>query len=1501
MTTITGTAGADILTGTTADAIERVSTSTAGVQGAGDSVSGSYSPDGTKLAFFSNASNLVAGDVNGTWDVFVKDLATGVTSLESTSASGVQGNGAVGLGQRPVFSPDGTKLLFDTSASLSPADPDVGSQDVYIKDLLTGAVTLLSANASGVVGNSDSFTAVFSPDGTKVAFSSAAWNLVPGDVNDGQVDLFVKDLATGAVTKMAPTSVYPLYSPNGAELAFTSRAALDPTDTNGVDDVYVLNLATGAFTLASSDGSGAAGDDNSFGPLAFSPDGTKLAFYTASQNLGGPADGNAAVFIKDLTSGTLTYVANAAALPDFSPDGTRLTFSSGLSLVAADTNQADDVYIQDLATGVMTLGSTNAFGAVGNGQAGSDYSSFSPDGAHLVFESSSTNLVPGDTNGVSDVFIKTIGDGADVITGGGGNDSIDGGGGDDAAVYSGALADYSVTTTSGGVTTVRDLRSGSPDGTDTVVNVEHLRFSDQTVDLTAPPPPPLTVSGSAPSAALVEAGVGGAGVSASAVTLSTSGAAAPTSYVLTGWTHVSGSLYSQAGTYGSAVLDTAANTLSYALDNASSVTNALAGGAAVTDSFTVAITDGTSSASAPIAFAITGADDAPVAGSDTASAARNNPITLSAASLLANDTDPEGDALTVTAVGGAQHGTVSLSAGQVTFTPAAGYVGAAGFNYTVSDGHGGSATGQVSVAVSSTLNGTSGDDVLIGSNGGAISLVSADAAGVPGNGNSGFPYFSSDGTKFAFASGATNLGPAVGANSQNIYLKDLITGAVTLLSADGSGAPATAGSTSAGEVLSPDGSKVVFDTNAANLGGNGQDQIVLKDLLTGAVTLLSTSPAGAPGDHSSYFPTFSPDASKVIFEGAATNLVPGTSYNFNIFVKDLNTGAMALVSSDAAGHEGNSGSQNGVFSPDGGRIAFESAATNLTSVDANGFADDIFIRDLATGVISLASTNSQGVQGNAASELPTFSPDGTKLAFVSYATNLVAGDTNGRIDLFVKDLVTGVVTRVDTDASGGQAIYPGVAATANTFAPTFSPDGTKLAFVSNASSLVPGDTNGTLDVFVKDLVTGAITRVSTDVNGAQGNGGTTSVTLAFSPDGTSLAFANTSSGLVPGDVNGAADVFIKDITDPGARNDVINGFAGNDLLLGRVGDDVLNGGDGADTLNGGAGNDTIDGGADNDTAVFSGSRQAYLVSETGVVFTVSGPDGIDTVTNVETFQFADRILSAAAVLNDAPTANADVVTTAYLTPLVIPGATLVANDTDPDGDVLVVSAVGSAQHGTVSLSGGAVTFTPYRGFVGAASFSYTASDGLGGLSSASVTVNVTGSAPAYIYRAGVTAAEIIDTSGDGSSHSIVTGSGDTTIYTGSGSTSTRLGAGNDVVIGGAGKDTVTFGPGLGTVTGGAGPDDFILVKGQITDPTAHGGQYDTVTDFTGAGAAYVAGRDFIHLKGFATTATITYEHDLAGDPTAHLYRIDDGAYHAEFVLAYASPGVALSHSQFGFL
>jgi Tol biopolymer transport system component len=285
-------------------------------------------------------------------------------------------------------------------------------------------------------------------------------------------------------------------------------------------------------------------------------------------------------------------------------------------------------------------------------------------------------------------------------------------------------------------------------------------------------------------------------------------------------------------------------------------------------------------------------------------------------------------------------------------------------------------------------------------------------------------------------------------------------------------------------------------------------------------------------------PVFSPDGSKVAFYSIAYNLVPGDSNRAgDIFVKDLTTGTIARISTDAAGVEGNKWSSSPVFSPDGSKVAFYSNASNLVPGDTNG-AYDIFVKDLATGAIARISTNAAGVEGNGWSHSPVFSPDGSKVAFASQASNLVPGDTNGTYDIFVKDLATGAIARISTDAAGvqgkgdGSMYYNG-----SSYGPVFSPDGSKVAFWSYDINLVPGDTNGVSDIFVKDLATGAIARISTDAPAVRGIGGG-SLSPVFSPDGSKVAFQSYQgfSYEYPHDMG---DIFVVELDDAWAAPPVV--------------------------------------------------------------------------------------------------------------------------------------------------------------------------------------------------------------------------------------------------------------------------------------------------------------------------------------------------------------------------
>ena len=226
------------------------------------------------------------------------------------------------------------------------------------------------------------------------------------------------------------------------------------------------------------------------------------------------------------------------------------------------------------------------------------------------------------------------------------------------------------------------------------------------------------------------------------------------------------------------------------------------------------------------------------------------------------------------------------------------------------------------------------------------------------------------------------------------------------------------------------------------------------------------------------------------------------------------------VSIDSAGLQANQFSQFPELSADGRYVVFGSYATNLVAGDTNGVAD-VFVRDRVAGTTERVSVSSAGVQGNVNSlDSTSISPDGRFVAFGSIASTLVAGDTNGGYDVFLRDRQLGTTERVSVQTGGAQAL-------GGSLAGWTSADGRHVAFRSSADNLVAGDTNFSEDVFVRDRVLGVTERVNVGPGGLQANGSTFE-RPTISADGRFVAFASSASNLVPNDTNGRADIFVRD-------------------------------------------------------------------------------------------------------------------------------------------------------------------------------------------------------------------------------------------------------------------------------------------------------------------------------------------------------------------------------------
>jgi Tol biopolymer transport system component len=322
--------------------------------------------------------------------------------------------------------------------------------------------------------------------------------------------------------------------------------------------------------------------------------------------------------------------------------------------------------------------------------------------------------------------------------------------------------------------------------------------------------------------------------------------------------------------------------------------------------------------------------------------------------------------------------------------------------------------------------------------------------------------------------------------------------------------------------ISGNGRFVVFMSEATNLvddDTNFAADTFVRDLSTGTVERVSLSSAGEQGNGPSLSASISDDGRYVAFRSFASNLVPGdTNDASDIFVRDRVARTTTRISVSSGGRQANGGSDSASISADGRVVAFRSLASNLDPNDDNGLPD-IFVRDLAASRTELVSRSTEGARANGDSKYPQLSADGSRVAFASLADNLVRADTNRTWDVFMRDVPSGTTILASVSDSGRQGNHA-------SFIPAISADGNQVAFVSASSTLVPGDTNGVRDVFVRDLATESLSRVSVTSSGDQANGASFSASL--SADGRFIAMSSNASNLGPRDSNGHRDVFVLD-------------------------------------------------------------------------------------------------------------------------------------------------------------------------------------------------------------------------------------------------------------------------------------------------------------------------------------------------------------------------------------
>ena len=323
--------------------------------------------------------------------------------------------------------------------------------------------------------------------------------------------------------------------------------------------------------------------------------------------------------------------------------------------------------------------------------------------------------------------------------------------------------------------------------------------------------------------------------------------------------------------------------------------------------------------------------------------------------------------------------------------------------------------------------------------------------------------------------------------------------------------------------VSQDGRFVAFDSTANNLIGldtNAASDIFVRDHKTDKSRRVSVRSNGVQANGTSFFPDISDSGRFVTFSSNASNLVPGdTNATSDIFVHDRKTGKTTRVSTLSNGNQANGSSSIPSISGNGRFVSFESSATNLVPGDGNGVID-IFVKDRKTKKTRRVSLKSNGAQSNGFSLYSDISGNGRYVTFTSAATNLVNGDTNATLDVFRHDRNTKNTIRVSIGSVGE--------GNDDSLLSTVSNNGL-VAYASFANNLVGGDTNATLDVFVRNTAANNTRRVSVSTAGVQGNGPSpVNWRPQISASGRYVAFESNATNLVGNDTNATTDIFVRD-------------------------------------------------------------------------------------------------------------------------------------------------------------------------------------------------------------------------------------------------------------------------------------------------------------------------------------------------------------------------------------
>ncbi len=958
----------------------------------------------------------------------------------------------------------------------------------------------------GASGSKDSSAPSISADGQLVAFLSDADNLVPNDSNNLN-DAFVYNRTTGTVTLVsvglngyaAGCNTAVTISPDGRYVAFENgNYYLQGSILSGIsgDQLYLRDLATSTTAVLSSNASGTGGGNrNSYDPV-FSADSRHVAFRSRSDNLATgfvfhDTSGNTNVYERDLNTGTTQLVsvgqdgvhdANANTGPvALSADGRVVVFgSTATNLTSLNGNGIDQVYARDMVAGVTTMVSVNFAGQAGGGGhnvINTDSQVISADGRYVVFHSGASDLVSPPTSS-NNAFLRDLQTGTTMLVGPTTNSEVlspDG-----RWVAFATTEKLTSTATSGRLNVyVRNVRTGE------------LSLASVNMFGTA-------------------GGNGGSGIG--------------TFFDFPGglWFSADGSrlaFRSLATDLTPNVVTATRNLYVRNLDAGTTqlVTPNLGG------------TDGGAGDSDTVSHAAFSSDGKIIAFENIAG------------NLVANDNNLVNDVF----ARDLSTQVTTLASVRSPLLPAAFTTSGSGTLSSVS------ADGRYVVFTSNVFYGVPTSDLAPGvtfesgygtshvfvrdTQTGAIQVVDLGANGVA-KGGGGTPVITPDGRYVAFLGGTALLPPGIAVSDghdTNVFVRDLQTQTTSVVSLDATGTHDAPGG---GELaISSDGRYVAWTSHDVSAVAGvqtppvyNQSAVFLRDRQTGTNYFVSHDLAndGAINGYA-YNISLSADGRYLAYRSNDPNLAANDTNNgFDVFRWDRTTGLNALVSVNLAGTgtgNGQSASENRpVMTPDGRYIAFDSAAGNLVAGDSNG-RTDVFVRDMqGTGTTTRVSVPNSGGSANNDSVFPTISDDGSRVAFLSNASNLTAAPSGGGgTKTFVRDLTQGI-TIAATVNTAGATVYGGG---------RLSPNGRYVFFGSDRTDLVANfiDGNGGgQDLYVRDLqqnLTKLVTYGFSGTASGNGNSNSSSYNYRIAGDSSAVYFDAEVSNLFAGDHNGQRDVF----------------------------------------------------------------------------------------------------------------------------------------------------------------------------------------------------------------------------------------------------------------------------------------------------------------------------------------------------------------------------------------